>query len=262
MSTAKKKTKKPAKPAKIARTPKRTAMLEATRAAKHPSALDRRDHGGAPVKLTKEQDFVLMEAVRRGESVQRKNQDTLLEFGQWMLDTVFDGNTTAALDPKSENPVWMELVRRAGGPTLHVTPRFLYVALRIAAYDKRITDEPWRLLDAGRKELLLPLVDLAALREAARHVTKFDLTQKMVQAYVTAQLAQAGGKRVVRWTGLQMSRQLEKIGAMLAERAPLRRLREISAQLSDDEREQLLARTRDLQKALTVVTRELWSTRK
>jgi len=232
----------------------RSASVEA---AKHPSALDRRDHGGAPLKLTKEEDLVLMEAVRRGESAQRKNQDTMMEYGQWLLDTVFKGKTKEALDPKSKNTVWMELVRRSGGPTLHVSTRFLYVALRIAAYDKRITDESWRLLDSGRKELLLPLVDVDALRDAARHVTKFDLTHKMVQAYVTSQLTDGGDRRQVRWTGSQMTKQLEKVHSMFEERASIARLREFRRTLTDDEKSALVDQTKALQATLANVLREL-----
>lgn len=241
-------------------TKKSTALARATsaiEAAKHPSALDRRDHGGAPIKLTKEEDLLLMEAVRRGESAQRKNQDTMLEYGQWLLDTVFGGDTTAALDPKSKNKVWMELVRKSGGPTLHVSTRFLYVALRIAAYDKRITDESWRLLDAGRKELLLPLVEVPALREAARHVTKFDLTHKMTAAYVTARLAEDGESRQVRWTGSQMTKQLGKLQSMFDERVSVPRLRELRRTLTDEEKQTLVERTRALQATLTNVLREL-----
>ena len=235
----------------------RAEEAHAVNAAKHPSALDRRDHGGEPVLLSKKEELLLMEAVRRGESSQRKNQDTMLDFGQWLLDSVFDGDTTAALDPKSHNPIWLELVRRAGGPTLHVSTRFLYVALRIAAYDKRITDESWRLLDVGRKELLLPLADVKALREAARHVTKFDLTQRMVQSYVTGQLGRQGESREVRWTAPQMQKQLEKLHMMLEERAPLQRLREIASGLSEEQRQSLLGQARELQKTLAVVAREL-----
>ena len=49
--------------------------------------------------------------------------------------------------------MWQELVRRAGGPTLRISKHMLYVAVRLAAYDKRITDQTWRGLDPGRKEL-------------------------------------------------------------------------------------------------------------
>jgi len=210
-----------------------------------------------PLVLTKQEDLLLMEAVRRGESAQRKNSDTMLEYGQWLLDSVFGGSTTQALDPKSKNPVWMELVRRAGGHTLHVSRHFLYSSLRIAAYDKRIADEAWRLLDTGRKELLLPLVDVDALREAAQHVTKLDLTQRMVQAYVAAQLAEGGASRQLRWTAPQLTRQLGRLHLMLEARAPVRRLRELSAQLSDEERQEILARARGLKKVLNVLTREI-----
>jgi hypothetical protein len=57
-----------------------------------------------------------------------------------VLDHVFSGGTTAALDAKSKNPVWRELLRRAGGPTL-----------------RWLVGGPWSDLDYARTELLLPL---------------------------------------------------------------------------------------------------------
>ena len=82
-------------------------------------------------------------------------QSKVAAFGRWLLDAVFANDAAEALDLKTKNPVWLELVRRAGGPTLRVSSKMLYVALRLAAYDKRITDQTWRGLDAGRKELLM-----------------------------------------------------------------------------------------------------------
>ena len=78
-------------------------------------------------------------------------------YGRWILEAVFRDDASAALDEKTKNPVWVGLVRRAGGPTLRVSRRVLYVAVAIAANDRRITDQAWRGLDGGRKELLLPL---------------------------------------------------------------------------------------------------------
>lgn len=75
-------------------------------------------------------------------------------------------DTREALDLRTKNPVWTELVRHAGGPTLKLSRKVLDVALRMAAYHRRITDETFRALDSGRKERLLPLGDPARMRQA------------------------------------------------------------------------------------------------
>jgi hypothetical protein len=120
---------------------------------------------------------VLDEALRLGEDLSHETEARVIAYGRWLLDQIFEGDSTAALDDKSQNPVWLELVRRAGGPTLRVSRHLLYVAVRVAAYDRRITAQSWRGLDAGRKELLLPLGEERRLRDAAQHVSDMNLSQ-------------------------------------------------------------------------------------
>ena len=107
---------------------------------------------------------VLAEALRRAEDTRNVMEDALVAFGRWLLVQVFDDDAGAALAGRHHNPVWRSLLARAGGPTLRLSERMLYVAIHIAAHDKRITDEAWRNLEPGRKELLLPLGDEAAMR--------------------------------------------------------------------------------------------------
>ena len=76
----------------------------------------------------------------------------------------------------------------------------LYISVRLAAHDKRIRDQTWRGLDAGRKELLLPLREDRRLREAAQHVSKFNLTQTKITEYVNELLAEDGQAPSVRLT--------------------------------------------------------------
>ena len=97
-------------------------------------------------------------------------------------------NPSAALEGRRDNPVWRELLGRAGGPTLKLPLQALHTCVRIAALDKRIQDEAWRNLEPGRKELLLPLRSEAALREGAQHVTAMKLTYRDTKAYVRAHL--------------------------------------------------------------------------
>jgi hypothetical protein len=143
-----------------------------------PVALSRAEHGGGPVHLTKEQRGVLEEALRLGTDLADEMGSKTTSYGRWLLETVFDDDASAALDDKSHNPVWLELVRRAGGPTLSLSRRMLYVALQLAAHDKQITDQAWQRLDAVRKEILLPIRDTrqtAAPRRRARQRRRHDV---------------------------------------------------------------------------------------
>jgi polyhydroxyalkanoate synthesis regulator phasin len=152
-------------------------------------------------------------------------------YGRWLLESVFDNDAAAALDEKTKNPVWLELVRRAGGPTLRVGRRMLYVSLQLAARDKRITDQSWRGLDAGRKEILLPLDDDRCLRDAAHHVSKFNLTQTKTREYVGEILAQSGSARQVRISGPVLIGRMRKLRESLDGAAVLRKVRALHAEL-------------------------------
>lgn len=143
---------------------------------------------------------VLLEALRRAEDARNVMEDALVSFGRWVVDEVFGGDAGAALDERSGHPVWREMLARAGGPTLRLNRKMLSVAVRVAAHDRRITDESWRGLEVGRKQLLLPLRDEALMREAAQHVAAFKLTQETTAEYVTGLLAEQGRQRVVRVT--------------------------------------------------------------
>lgn len=190
-----------------------------------PSALARAEHGGAPVHLTKDERRVLDEALRRGQDTADELEAQVMAYGRWLLESIFDSDATKALDDRTQNPVWLELVRRAGGPTLRVSRRMLYVALQLAARDKRIADQAWQNLDAPRKELLLPLKDDRAIREAAQHVAKFNLTQPKTREYVTELLVDGGSKRQLRITATGMVSRVRTLRASLGSAAVLRRVR-------------------------------------
>ncbi|MEO6573816.1 MAG: hypothetical protein ABIP89_08255, partial [Polyangiaceae bacterium] len=113
-----------------------------------PSALVRAEHGGAPVHLNAAEKRVFSEALRLGADLADEVEAKVSAYGRWLLDVVFANDAAAALDDKSKNPVWQELGRRAGGPSLRIGKRMLYIAVRIAAYDKRISDQTWRGLDS------------------------------------------------------------------------------------------------------------------
>ena len=72
-------------------------------------------------------------ALARAEETRDVMEDALVSFGRWMLVEVFNDDAGAALDERGDNPVWLELRRRAGGPTLRLSERMLCVALHVAA---------------------------------------------------------------------------------------------------------------------------------
>lgn len=103
------------------------------------TALMRAERGTAPVHLAAKDAHLLDRALVEGQKLQDTLEDALVAYGRWLLVEVFGNDTAAALDPGTTNPVWLELVRRAGGPTLGVSRNLLSTALRVAANDKHIT---------------------------------------------------------------------------------------------------------------------------
>ncbi len=218
------------------------------------SALVRAEHGGAPVQLAASEKKVLDEALRRGEDLREQVEASVTSYGRWILGAVFGGDPGAALDQRTKNPVWTELVRRAGGPTLRVSRRILYVAVAIAANDKRITDQAWRGLDAGRKELLLPLKSGDALREGAQHISKFNLTQAKTREYVTAALESQGKSRQVRITGRGLVLRVRRLRDSLGTAAVLRKLGDVGGGLDAAERKRALEEIERLKEVLAKVS--------
>ena len=115
------------------------------------SSLVRRPDPNTPPKLSRLQSSVLSDALRMGEATRNVMEASLVEYGSWILGHVFGDDAAAALDVKSQNPIWLSLIHRAGGPTLRVSRRMLYVAVEIAARDKWINDGVWRALEPGRQ---------------------------------------------------------------------------------------------------------------
>ena len=193
---------------------------------------------------------VLAEALRRGEDLREELEAKVLGYGRWLLASVFGDDPSAALDGKSQNPVWTELVRRGGGPTLRISRTLLYVAVKIAAYDKRITDQAWRGLDSGRKERLLPLGDASAVRKAAQHVARFDLSQAKTRQYVTELMAAGGKSRQVRATPATLGTRVRRVTDILGTPAQVRRMAQLLETLPGKEREAVVAEVKRLREVL------------
>lgn len=219
-----------------------------------PSALVRAEHHGAPVHLDDKQRRLLDEALRRGQDLSEEIETKVAAYGRWLLETVFANDSSEALDDRTKNPVWQELVRRAGGPTLSISPAGLYTALRIAARDRRIGDAAWRNLDASRKALLLPLGDDARLRAAARHVSEFKLSHKKTRAYVTELLAEKGVARRVRLTGPLLSQRVRRLRESLDGASVLRKVATLHAEMEPKERAGLVQELEKLQRLLATLT--------
>jgi hypothetical protein len=191
----------------------------------------------APTALDAPQRKVLAEALRRAEETRDVIEDALVSYGRWVLVNVFDDDAAAALDGRHDNPVWRDLLARAGGPTLRLSERMLYVALHIAAHDKRITDEAWRNLEPGRKELLLPLGDESAMRRAAQHVTAMKLTQRATRAYVASLRAEQGEANKSRLTPARLTAQVRGFRERVANAAWQRRALSVATKAEPDERD-------------------------
>ena len=173
---------------------------EGRRRRKRATALVRAEHGEPAVKLSAAQKGTLDQALRQGQDLAEEMEAKMMAYGRWLLEAVFANDTTTALNQGNKNPVWLELIRRAGGPTLALNRHAVYAVVRLAAYDRRLNDEAWRNLGRGRKELLMPLDDDDRIREAAQHVSAFKLSETKTHAYVTSLLAEQGSARIVRLT--------------------------------------------------------------
>lgn len=204
--------------------------------------------------LPKADKAVLAEAVRRGEAMANQIGDALLDYGRWLLVNVFGDDAAAALEARNENPIWRGLMERAGGPTLRVSERFIEVAVRIAAYDRRINDDSWRLLEPGRKELLLPLAQEDTMREAAKRVVAMKMSQDATRALVRQTLKAQGKKVAVRATPKRFHAHLASFNKRLGEISSRNRLEALLRKSTDEERaairEELEAMTRWTKEAL------------
>ena len=181
----------------------------------------------------------------------------MLHYGRFLLDRIFQGDATDALDERTKNPVWNELVRRAGGPTLAISRHTLYVVIRIAANDKRIMDRAWQGLDMGRKELLLPLGEDKLLRQAAQHVSRFNLTQAKTKEYVAAILKTENNPPAVRLTQSSLTGRIKKARDSLSNATMLPKIRELGAKLDPKARDAVIADLESLRESLLRVVKAL-----
>jgi hypothetical protein len=206
-------------------------------------------------RLTKQERALVDEALRRGQDLRDELESAVRSFGRWVLGKVFGGDTTRALDGKADNPVWREILRRAGGPTLPISRRLVYVAVSVAAFDKRIPDGAWRGLDLGRKELLLPLQHEDALREAAEHVSRFNLSQSDTWAYVTQKLSDKGKPRQLRLTAPRLMARVKGMRQELGRPELLRKAGTVISALDEEQRAEVAEELQSLRDAIDKLLR-------
>jgi hypothetical protein len=188
------------------------------------------------VALSAPERLLLAEALRLADDARQTMEHALITFGNWMLVNVFANDASAALEGRTHNPLWRELLGRAGGPTLRLSRRLLYVAVEIAARDRRINDESWRLLEPSRKERLLPLGDEDLMRDAAQYVVAMKLTLRATEAYVRALREARGVSAAARLTGPRLAHRVRRFRENLATTAMRRKLRSLAGSLSTEEK--------------------------
>ena len=166
-------------------------------------------------------------------------ESSLVDLGRWIPTNVFEGDAAAALEQRRTNPVWHELTRRAGGPTLRLSERLLHVSLSIAAHDKRITHEAWRKLEPGRKELLLPLGDERSMRDAAQRVVDMKLTQRETRNLVRDLRQKRGDQPAVRVTAQALIAGVRRLGERLSDLESANAIAPLVERLDHEQRAEL-----------------------
>jgi len=112
-------------------------------------------------------------------------------------------------------------------------------------------------LDAGRKELLLPLGEDTRLREAAQHVAKFNLTQSSTRQYVTELLAAGGKARPVRLTVPRLVAQVHKLRSSIGSPAALRKIEQLREGADAKDRERAADEVDQLRDVLSKIAKSL-----
>ena len=136
--------------------------------------------------LKREQKQLLAEAQRRARDAMELAEGALADYGQWLFESVFLGETQAVLDrDPSSNGLYGLLLQSAGSLQMPIAKGSLSSAIRVAAYDKRLSDASWSRLRFSHKEKLLVLDEPNAMRAAARHVLSASLDVNSTREYVS-----------------------------------------------------------------------------
>ena len=113
--------------------------------------------------------------------------------------------------------------------------------MAIAAHDKRINDDTWRLLEPGRKELLLPLGDEKLMRKAATHVMKLKLSLRLTRQYVKTLRENTPQEKQTRLAPAQLRGQVTRFLGRVEDEGFEKRLHATVKGMTDEERKELAA---------------------
>lgn len=185
--------------------------------------------------LSRADERLLAEAVRRGREVVSTTESAVAEYGQWLFANVFAADTKLVLDQRPDHPLWVKLVKGKGSADPELPRSMMVTTLRVAALDKRLSDQAWSRLAYSYKVALLPLNEPNALRDAARHVLAASLNVAETREYVGNLRNEEG--RAVRLTPKMASGAIDKMVAPFKRPRYLQRLETQLGHLEGDARD-------------------------
>lgn len=207
------------------------------RPSKQAPAPDRRITATTPSHaLSASDDDALKEILDEGQALVDTMEAALRRFAQLVVRRAFAEDHASARDPDAHpTPLYSEIIRRAGGPTLKLNAKVISLWVRIAAWERTITSEEFRRLDFTRKQYLLPLADPKKMADAAEHIVALKLTEADTRAYVATIREGTAAAPVPRLTPRRAGSAIDAFVERLTRHGALSRL---EASLSDlDERE-------------------------
>ena len=180
-----------------------------------PTRVRLKTHADGSYVLDDAQQETLAELIEEANGLSDLITAQLVRFGRTAFRKVFRSDTALLVsETKSPNPVWRELCRRAGGPTLRMVEATLSTAVRIAAWVKSVNDRAFTDLDPDWKVLLFPLNDADRMREAAQHVSKYKLSFRKTREYLQSLREKGGAKVAVRLTAPRVDQRLDGLAEL------------------------------------------------
>lgn len=207
--------------------------------------------------LTTEEERIVTRTLAKAATLNERVDLALSELGSLLFTDVFGGDSTAVIEHRGDNPVWVELLRRAGGRTLRFSDKTLTQAALIAAYDRRLADDRWTALDPARKSLLLPLRDDKALRAAADHVLRSNLSYRATQAYVATLRAALGEPVERRESPARLRSAVRTAAERLAGKDRAKRIVEVARAMDDGDRAAFSKELKSLAKSLAALAEKI-----
>jgi hypothetical protein len=211
--------------------------------------------GRDEASLSRTDDALLAEAVRRGREVVTTTESVVAAYGQWLFANLFGGETRAVLDRDPDQPVWGRLLDGKGATRTGIARSTLVTTLRVAALDKRLDDGAWSGLSYSHKVALLPLSEPNALRSAARHALAASLSVQDTRTYVSNLLHPEGPR--LRLTPASARGAIRRIAVSFARPRYVQKLETQLGRLDGDAREQTRAEIEALIEHLDRLRRKL-----